>query len=125
MEEISRIERVQVSMSSNLAQEHATSKKQPIVSLSTTEAEFIAVVMCTCQAIWIKRILEEFGYKCDNSSTIKLSKNPTMHRRNNYIDVRYHFLGDVTKEGVIELVHCASSIQVADIMTKPLKIDSF
>ncbi|GAA0145518.1 transmembrane signal receptor [Lithospermum erythrorhizon] len=110
-----------------------TSKKQPIVSLSTTEAEFIAAVVCTCQAIWMKRIFKELGYKgtecinikCDNSSTIKLSKNPVMHGRSKHIDVRYHFLRDLTKEGAIELVHCGSSLQVADIMTKPLKIDSF
>lgn len=36
-----------------------SSKKQPIVTLSTTEAEFVAVAYCVCQGIWIKRILEE------------------------------------------------------------------
>lgn len=34
-----------------------SSKKQPIVSLSTTEAEFIAAATCVCQAIWLKRVL--------------------------------------------------------------------
>ncbi|XP_057981300.1 secreted RxLR effector protein 161-like [Malania oleifera] len=40
-----------------------SSKKQPIVTLSTTEAEFIAATACACQAIWLKRILEELQFK--------------------------------------------------------------
>ncbi|KAF2300982.1 hypothetical protein GH714_018927 [Hevea brasiliensis] len=109
------------------------SKKQPIVTLSTTEAEFVAAAVCACQGVWIKRILKELGQfdggcttvMCDNSSTIKLSKNPVMHGRSKHIDVRFHFLRNLTKEGVIELVHCGSQDQVADIMTKPLKLDVF
>jgi hypothetical protein len=90
-----------------------SSKKQPIVTLSTTEAEFVAAVVCACQAIWMKRVLKEFEYnnetctliRCDNSSTIKLSKNPVMHGRSKHIDVRYHFLRNLTKEGSIALIH--------------------
>ena len=62
---------------------------------------------------------------CDNSSTIKLSKNPVLHGRSKHIDVRFHFLIDLVKEGIIELKHCGTHDQVADIMTKPLKLDSF
>ncbi|KAJ7954712.1 Retrovirus-related Pol polyprotein from transposon TNT 1-94 [Quillaja saponaria] len=55
-----------------------SSKKQPIATLSTTEDEFVAVTSCACQAIWLKRILEELSYKregptiifCDNNSTV-------------------------------------------------------
>ncbi|CAL9004184.1 unnamed protein product, partial [Prunus brigantina] len=99
------------------------SKKQPIVTLSTTEAEFVAAAVCACQGVWMKRILKELGHSngscttvmCDNSSTIKLSKNPVMHGRSKHIDVRFHFLRNLTKEGTIELVHCGSQDQVADI----------
>ena len=109
------------------------SKKQPIVTLSTTKAEFVAATICACQGVWMKRILKELGYSdggcttvmCDNSSTIKLSKNPVMHGRSKHIDVRFHFLRNLTKEGTIELVHCGSQDQVADIMTKPLKLEDF
>ncbi|GAA0149860.1 hypothetical protein LIER_37011 [Lithospermum erythrorhizon] len=88
---------------------------------------------CVCQALWMKRILSSIDYrrgsctviKCDNSSTIKLSKNPVMHGRCKHIDVRYHFLRDRVKEGVISLIHCGSAEQVADIMTKALKVENF
>jgi hypothetical protein len=43
---------------------------------------------------------------CDNSSTIKLSKNPVMHGRSKHIDVRFHFLRALTRDGVVTLMHC-------------------
>ncbi|GAA0169097.1 hypothetical protein LIER_40705 [Lithospermum erythrorhizon] len=74
------------------------SKKQPIVTLSTIEAEFVATAMCTCQAIWIIRILKELGY--DEGTYL-------------------------SKKGIVSLVHCGTADQVVDIMSKPLKIDTF
>lgn len=90
-----------------------SSRKQLIVTLSTTEAEFVAAAACACQAIWMREILKKLGHlqedcttvMCD-SSTIKLSKNPVMHGRSKHIDVCFHFLRDLTKDGVVELVHC-------------------
>lgn len=105
-----------------------SSRKQPIVTLSTIEAEFVAAATCACQAIWMRRILKKLNCStvfCDNSSAIKLSKNPVMHGRSKHIDVRFHFLRDLTKEGAVKLVHCGTLDQIADIMTKPLKLDQF
>ena len=93
----------------------------------------MAAAMCVCQAIWIKRILKELGHSnegctqviSDNNSTIKLSKNPVMHRRSKHIDVRYHFLRNLTREGTIALVYYGSQDQMVDLMTKPLKLDAF
>ena len=92
-----------------------------MVSLSTTEAEFIAAASCACQAIWLRRVLEKLGQKqeeavtvfCDSSSAIKLSKNPVMHGRIKHIDVRFHFLRELTKDDSVELVHCSSEDQLA------------
>jgi hypothetical protein len=62
---------------------------------------------------------------CDNSSAIKLSKNPVMHGRSKHIDIRFHFLRDLTRDGVVTLLHCYSQEQLADIMTKPLTRAAF
>ena len=62
---------------------------------------------------------------CDNSSTIKLSRNQVMHGMSKHIDVQFHFLRDLTKDGVVELIHCGTQEQVADLMTKPLKLEAF
>jgi hypothetical protein len=110
-----------------------SSKKQPVVSLSTTEAEFIAAAYCACQVMWMRRVLDRLNCKqvtptviyCDNMSTIKLAKNPVMHGRSKHIDVRFHFLRELCREGVIELKHCNTRDQVVDIMTKALKMDTF
>ena len=110
-----------------------SSKKQPIVTLSTTEAEFVAATACACQVVWMRRILEKLSHAqdgcttvmCDNSSTIKLSKNHVMHRRSKHIDVRFHFLRELTQDRVIELVHCGSQDQVPDLLTKVIKLESF
>ena len=110
-----------------------SSKKQPVVTLSTTEAEFIAAASCACQGVWLRRILEKLGHDqslstviyCDNSSAIKLSRNPVLHGRSKHIDVRFHFLRELTRDGVVELVHCSTQEQVANIMTKPLELEAF
>ena len=110
-----------------------SSKKQPVVTLSTTEAEFIAVASGACQVVWLRRILKSLNQKqngpilvyCDNVSTIKLSRNPVMHGRSKHIDVRFHFLRDLVKSGDLELVQCSTLEQIADIFTKPLKGDAF
>lgn len=91
-------------------------EKQPVVTLSTTEAEFLAAASCACQAIWFRRVLGNIGHRqksktvihCDNSSTIKLSKNHALHEKSEHIDVRFHFLRDFVRDEVIELVHCNS-----------------
>ncbi|GAA0156010.1 transmembrane signal receptor [Lithospermum erythrorhizon] len=82
-----------------------SSKKQQIVTLSTTEAEFVTAAYCTCQALWMKRILKDIESK--------------------HIDIRYHFLRDLSKEKAIEFQHCGTGDQIADIMTKPLKLETF
>lgn len=110
-----------------------SSKKQPIVTLSTIEAEFVAVASCASQAIWMKRIFEKLSQLqsgcttifCDNSSTLNLSRNPVMHGQSKHIDVHFHFLRDLTKEGTVELVFCGTQEQQADVMTKPLKPEPF
>lgn len=110
-----------------------SSRKQQVVTLSTIEAEFIAATTSACQAIWLRRMLDELHFQqhdpmiihCDNSSAIKLYKNLVLHRRSKYIDVRYHFLCDLSNEGTIKLVYCRSEDQIVDIMTKPLKFDAF
>ena len=54
-----------------------------------------------------------------------MSKNPVLHGRCKYIDVRYHFLKDLIKNEVIELDYCRSEDHIADILTKPLKLAAF
>ena len=110
-----------------------SSKKQPVVTLSSTETKFIAAASCACQGVWMRRIMEKLVHDqgrsitiyCDNSSAIKLLRNPVLHGRSKHIDVRFHFLRELIKDGIIELIHCNTKEQLSDVMTKPLKLEIF
>jgi len=76
------------------------SKKQELVYLSTTKAEYIVVACCCTQVLWMKQTLkdirvvyeEPISIFCDNTSAINISKNLVMHSRTKHISIRYHFL---------------------------------
>ncbi|KAG5222143.1 RNA-directed DNA polymerase [Salix suchowensis] len=61
------------------------SKKQPIVTLSTTEAEFVAAAVCVCQAIWLRRVLNEMGHGDDNCMQIKCDNSKLPYKQNEEI----------------------------------------
>ncbi|WVZ71236.1 LOW QUALITY PROTEIN: hypothetical protein U9M48_019848 [Paspalum notatum var. saurae] len=109
-----------------------SSRKQASVSLSTTEAEYIAAASCCSQLLWMKATLSDFGLRfgkipllVDSTSAISVAKNPVLHSRTKHIDVRFHFLRDHYEKGDIDLVHVASENQLADIFTKPLEFVAF
>lgn len=110
-----------------------SSKKQPVVALSTTEAEYIATTSCATQAVWLRRILEVMHQKqntpteifCDNKSSIALCKNPVFNGRSKHIDIRFHKIRELVAEKEVVINYCPTEEQVADIFTKPLKIELF
>src|SRR3954468_10272526 len=42
-----------------------SSKKQNCVSLSTTEAEYIAAASCCAQLLWMRQTLKDYSVTCD------------------------------------------------------------
>eukprot|EP00253_Pinus_taeda_P019640 PITA_19640 len=109
------------------------SKKQPIVVLSTAEAEYVAATAAACQAVWVRRMLRSLCQEqatttiifCDNSSAIALYKNSVFHKRTKHIDTKFHYIRELVNNGEIVLQHCRTQEQVADILTKPLDQKSF
>ncbi|KAL0319720.1 UNVERIFIED_CONTAM: Retrovirus-related Pol polyprotein from transposon TNT 1-94 [Sesamum radiatum] len=80
------------------------------------QVQKLAATTCACQAIWLRRILEELNFKqsgattvfCDNNSAIKLSRNSVLHGRSKHIDVKFYFLRELTNDRVINLQFCRS-----------------
>ncbi len=75
------------------------SRLQKIVTLSTTEAEYVAVTEAALEMIWLKAFLGELGLKqedsvlfSDSQSAIHLAKNPVFHARTKHIDLTFHSL---------------------------------
>jgi hypothetical protein len=110
-----------------------SSKKQPIVTLSTCEAEYVAATTCVCHALWLRNLLKTLGVPqeepteiyVDNKSALALSKNPVFHDRSKHIDTRYHFIRECIGRKEVQLKYTKSQEQIADIFTKPLKHDVF
>ncbi|TXG57334.1 hypothetical protein EZV62_018647 [Acer yangbiense] len=82
----------------------------------------------TNQAIWIGKVLTDLNYVqeeptviwCDNISAISMAKNPIQHGRTKHINVKFHAIREVEKNGEIQLVHYKSEEQQVDILTKAL-----
>uniref|UniRef100_A0AAV1TN90 Reverse transcriptase Ty1/copia-type domain-containing protein n=1 Tax=Peronospora matthiolae TaxID=2874970 RepID=A0AAV1TN90_9STRA len=86
------------------------SKKQPIVLLSTSEAEYIALSLTIQEGKWIHHLLCEIMMASneegpelmileDNQSCIKMTENPVNHSRAKHIDIKYHHIRDEVKRG--------------------------
>ena len=107
------------------------SKKQQTVAQSSVD-EYISAGLATQQAIWLKKILNDFGEKqeavtihCDNKSAIAIAKNPVHHGRTKHIAIRHHFIREAIENEEVQLNFCKTNNQVADIFTKALKHDDF
>ena len=98
------------------------------MALSSVEAEYMAVSLAACEAIWMRKILVGlFGSHldptviyCDNQSCIKLSVNPVFHDRSKHIDIRYHHIRDCVQRKIMLLSYIPMEDQDADILTKAL-----
>jgi hypothetical protein len=111
-----------------------SSKKQLIITLSSTlsstEAEYVALTHSSKDIIWIHKLLVEFSsifpftlpttLFCDNQGAIRLSKDSTFHGRTKHIDVHFHFIRQTVSQGHIKLLYCPTEEMIADTFTKPL-----
>jgi len=107
-----------------------SSKLQPIVALSSTEAEYMAAVEAGKEILWMRNILGEFGFAqegssplyIDNQSAISVSKNPEHFGRMKHLDLRFFWLRDVVDAGTISPTHLPGTEQPADALTKALPL---
>jgi hypothetical protein len=105
-----------------------SSKRQEIVSLSTTESEYVAAMHGMKEALWLRSlILEVFGKLgdattmfSDNQSAITLTHNHQYHACTKHIDVHYHWICWVIEQGSIQLIYCPTNDMVANVLTKAL-----
>ena len=107
-------------------------KKQNYVSLSTIEAEYIAVVSIYTQLLWMRQMLKEYNVKqdvmtlcSDIMTAINNSKNPIQHSRTKHVDIHHHLISDPVEENVITLNDVSIENQLADIFNKELDTAHF
>ncbi|KAI6787438.1 hypothetical protein KC343_g10664 [Hortaea werneckii] len=105
------------------------SGRQSLVTLSTTEAEYVAMTQAAKEAVFLKRLTGEILHQKqepvviheDNQPAIDLLKRPSAaDSRTKHIDVRYHFIRQEVERGSIAVVKIGTDLQAADGLTKPL-----
>ncbi len=97
------------------------------MSLSLTEAEYIALATCVQSVKHVTQLLIDFNmtqgplnvYE-DNEGAIKLTKNWSFTRRTKHIDIRHHFVRNLVEDGMIKICHIKTDRQPADALTKAL-----
>ncbi|GJT84596.1 putative ribonuclease H-like domain-containing protein [Tanacetum coccineum] len=82
-------------------------KKQTIVAISSTEAEYVAAASCY------------------NESTICIVKNPVLHSKTKHIQIRHHFIRDCYEQRLINVVKVHTDDNVADLLTKGFDLARF
>ncbi|CAJ2652486.1 unnamed protein product [Trifolium pratense] len=109
------------------------SKKQDIVSRSSTEAEYRAMASTTTEIVWLRWLLSDMSVAlseptpmyCDNKSAIQIAHNSIFHERTKHIEIDCHFTRHHLQHGTITLPFISSSLQIADLFTKTHSIKRF
>ena len=104
-----------------------SSKKQAVIALSTTEAEYIAATHTAREILWARMFLAEIGrieedpttLYCDNQSAT-LARDNKFHARTKHININYHFIREAVENGSIEIMYVPTEENLADVFTKAL-----
>lgn len=109
-----------------------SSKLQPTVAVSTSEAEYMAAAKAVREALWLKTLLQDFGITagamkiyCDSQGAIKLLKHPIASINSKHIDIIHHFARERVSRKEVCFEYCSTEAMVADGLTKALPIRKF
>ena len=121
-----------------------TSRRQASITLSTAEAEYMAITDATKEILWTRQLLKEIlnvvheddsTYKdkqmpysliyTDNQAAKAISENDTHHNKTKHIDVRYRFIQQHVNNNDIKIEWIPTQQQQADILTKAVSKQTF
>lgn len=105
-----------------------SSKRQELVTLSTTEAEYVALTYAGKEGVWLSEVLGQalnldlkpFTLHCDNTSAINIASDDVYHARTKHIDIYYHWIRDQVSLGKILVKYVTTDDNFTDILTKAL-----
>ncbi|CAN1766567.1 Retrovirus-related Pol polyprotein from transposon TNT 1-94 [Linum perenne] len=109
------------------------SKKQPVVTRSSAEAEFRAIALGICEVVWVRRILKELQLPCpapikvysDSKAAVAIAHNPVLHDRTKHVEIDKHFIKEKLDSGLICMPYISTTHQIADVLTKSLPRGQF
>ncbi|CAM8963494.1 unnamed protein product [Rhodiola kirilowii] len=106
-------------------------KKQPVVSRSSTESEYRSMTAVCCELSWLARLISDMGVKvqaviplhCDNKAALHIAHNPVFHERTKHVELDCHLVRAHVLSKFVLPLHILSNEQPADMFTKPLQRD--
>ena len=110
------------------------SRTQKYVTLSTSEAEYVALGGAVKELLFLRhiwrlmlpsRVMPCFPFFEDNQGDVQLAQNPVANSKSKHIDVRHRFLRELVRQRDIKAVQVPSEFQRAGILTKALAYDLF
>ena len=102
---------------------------QPLVTMSSCEAEFVSLCNLILEVRYIRMLLEELGHAQgdstliweDNKATILIAEGESSSAgRAKHIDVRFKKVAESVRDGTVRVRYVPTDWNYADIMTKPL-----
>jgi len=110
-----------------------SSKKQPMVATSSTEAEYITSCHGTKEAVWLQSLLNFLGFTqdgvttiyCDNVGSNILTRDPLFHAWMKCIDIQHHYVCERVEAGDIHYTYIPSGANLANCLTKSLPRPQF
>ncbi|MBW0497926.1 hypothetical protein O181_037641 [Austropuccinia psidii MF-1] len=104
-------------------------RKQPLVSISTAEAEYKSLCDLTSELLWFQQWCQEADiYKCttaitvweDNQSCINTTNGNcnVSTKRMKHVDIQLHFFKEAIQNKLIELCYSPTTDMLADFLTK-------
>jgi hypothetical protein len=89
-----------------------SSRKQSVVSRSSTEAEYRGLAAVTADILWLQNLLRELRVPvalprvyCDNLGAVHLSVNPVMHSQTKHFELDLHFVRDKVLSKELIVIH--------------------
>jgi hypothetical protein len=67
-----------------------------------------------------ERVISPIHIYCDNQGAITLASNGKFHTRTKHIDLQFHFVRSLVKNGIFNIQYCPTEENIADIFTKAL-----
>lgn len=104
-----------------------------IVSRSSSEAKYHSLASTTCELqcltpllnyLLVSHITPALLY-CDSQSPCHIASNSSFHEHTKHIDIDCHIVREKLQAKLFHRLPISSSLQVADILTKPLEPDAF
>ena len=104
------------------------SKKQSVVALSSTEAEYVALSEAGHEACWLRNLCKELGFPQsmpttligDNLEALAMAWNLQFHKRSKHIETKWHWIRDLVERGIVQTESVQDPEQTADALTKAL-----